>query len=294
MRRALLVLAFLMGCLLPVWAQAHPGHLHGFTITGMPDPDGEPTATVTREFWVYVPTGRIGQYLPVVAHMHGRGGYGPTVAQRDGIIAEAEARGYLLVIGQSYEEGWNFLHGVPPEDAVNAQADVRYWDVILNYVTANYRTSQRLFGIGMSQGGMMTYALLCGGGSSYHWDAIVTHSSTLNNRPCLPQGTSLLHIHGYKDGVVPFLGGVGPNGGHFLPVLEGIDLMAQANGCPTLSPWVPLPPTINQSYATGCNGLEFWLVLIRDGQHVWFGPNRSYPNNYPSTRRAFDFFDSLR
>jgi polyhydroxybutyrate depolymerase len=108
--------------------------------------------------------------------------------------------------------GWNAgkCCGQPAERKVD---DVAYLQATVKAIAAKYGVDQnRIFGVGHSNGAMMTQRMMC---ESSVYSAAVSISGTLENEASncpLARGKRLMAIHGDDDQNVPVKGGKGSKG----------------------------------------------------------------------------------
>jgi polyhydroxybutyrate depolymerase len=135
------------------------------------------------------------------------------VAEKNGfIVAYLNGTPVARLLGAD-KLGWNAgggCCGVPSETNVD---DVGYIESAVNYLVGKYGVDPaRVYGIGHSNGAMMTMRLMC---ETNLYAAAVSIAGPLNLRvqSCpAAHGKRVLSIHGADDQNVPIAGGVGPKG----------------------------------------------------------------------------------
>jgi polyhydroxybutyrate depolymerase len=109
--------------------------------------------------------------------------------------------------------GWNAGGGCCGQPAENDVDDVRYIRSVVAHLIPQYGIDQgRIFGIGHSNGGMMTQRVMCETGL---YAAAISISGPLNleSANCrAARGKRILAIHGADDANVPIAGGRGTQG----------------------------------------------------------------------------------
>jgi polyhydroxybutyrate depolymerase len=109
--------------------------------------------------------------------------------------------------------GWNAGGGCCGQPAENNVDDVRYIRSVVAHLTPQYGIDpSRIFGIGHSNGGMMTQRVMCETGL---YAAAISLSGPLNleGANCAAaRGKRMLAIHGADDANVPIAGGRGTQG----------------------------------------------------------------------------------
>ncbi|RFO98237.1 hypothetical protein DIC66_05880 [Rhodoferax lacus] len=188
------------------------------------------TATETyagRSAVVYLPT-----HLParglraLVVVLHGGLGNAQRIADQQSesalnLNAQAEANGFIVaylngtpvarLLG-AQRQGWNAGNccGLPAQKQVN---DVAYIQAAVQGIAKKYGVEdKRIFGVGHSNGAMMTQRMVC---ETSLYAAAVSISGTLENgaSQCpAAHGKHILALHGADDQNVPIAGGRGSKG----------------------------------------------------------------------------------
>jgi len=213
-------------------------------------PDGSSAHTMTagglsRTYRVYKPTG-LPAAAPLVVMLHGGFGSGEQAEKSYGWDQLADSAKFIVAYPDGLGRAWN-VHGCcgrPAKDGVG-------------FVTAM---------VGISNGGMMSYTLACTSGILA---AIGPDSATQLDACTAPHPTSVMHIHGTADLLIPY------NGGHGLGVVNGPSV-ADVNaswrnidqcGQPALS--TDGPVTTSTAECPGNRSVV--LVTIDGGGHQWPG-----------------------
>jgi polyhydroxybutyrate depolymerase len=109
--------------------------------------------------------------------------------------------------------GWNAGGGCCGQPAENNVNDVRYIRGVVAHLASRYGVDQnRIYGMGHSNGGMMTQRVMCETGL---YAAAISISGPLNleSANCsAARGKRILAIHGEEDSNVPIAGGRGTQG----------------------------------------------------------------------------------
>ena len=117
---------------------------------------------LTREFYIYVPSGYSENISPVsvLFSLHGGGDYAETNMQYSGFKEHADTDTFILIYpqGSYYEDkgttGWNTEEG-----GVN---DVAFIESIIDWIGDNYNVQlNEVYAAGFSNGGFMAYHLAC-------------------------------------------------------------------------------------------------------------------------------------
>jgi polyhydroxybutyrate depolymerase len=149
---------------------------------------------------------------------------------------------------------------------------------------------KRIYAVGYSLGAMMSYRAACEMSDTFA--AVAPVAGGLTFSPCEPaQPVSILQIHGMKDNLVPYQGGIGGfMGGKttFPAVQDTISSWAKLDGC-TGSPQVEKQGTIGTHtiYATCKDGSAVELYVID-------GLGNNWPSQYvlPASQLIWDFFQA--
>jgi len=230
---------------------------------------------IIRTFSYYVPATYVpGQPAPMLIGLHGLGSSGEDFAQYRDFRSIADSAGLILVhpdgssiLGIKF---WNY--GNIPGSEVD---DVGFIEILIDHISAQYSINQnRIYCVGMSNGGFMAYALACRSsrfaaiGSVTGSMGVDTYNSCLPDRP-LP----VIHIHGTEDSVNPYSGTSTSKS-----IDDVIKLWVNKNGCNIMA--TNGIPNIDQNdgataekqlYSGGINGNKVALVKVKGGGHSWPG-----------------------
>lgn len=231
---------------------------------------------LTRTYHVYVPPGISPGPRPLVVGFHGGGGAGLSFANRTGLRDMADASGFILALPDGVRGSWNtnsiYPQGYAEEVGIDDLSFVR--QMLAEVTAAQNVDSSRIFAMGMSRGGMMSYLVGCEMPGQFA--AIAAVAGTLSSGTCSdPGGASLLHIHGTQDERVPFEGGRGDFTARgqegWASAREGIQIFATTEQCSIA--WQSqqvTPDTVCQR--TSCPGsAEVEYCLVQGGGHTWPG-----------------------
>jgi polyhydroxybutyrate depolymerase len=263
------------------------------TATSLQNPSpslGESKHTLThdgrqRSYILYVPPllDR-SQPLAVVFVFHGGSGNAQSAIRMTEFNKIANQNGFLVVYpngtGRLSSEKlltWNGGRccGYAQENNVNDISLVRA--IVADLQTLAEIDPQRIYGTGMSNGGILSHRLGCEAADLFA--AIAPVAGTLNFSPCNPsQPVSVLIFHGTADQHLPYNGGVGPEsrvGVDFASVQESVDFWTTFNACNS-QPQTETFADIQHQVWSGCrDGTAVELYSILDGGHAWPGGNSS-------------------
>jgi polyhydroxybutyrate depolymerase len=200
----------------------------------------------------------------------------------------ADQNGFLLVYPSGVSGTWNAgtCCGAAVDSKVDEAAFIRQLlDDLGKTATIDPR---RVYATGYSLGAMMAYRAACEMSDTFA--AIAPVAGALVFSPCQPQQpVSVLQVHGKKDVLVPYQGGVGgfmDGKTVFLPVEDTISMWAQLDGC-SGSPQVEQQGTIGTHtvYASCKSGSSVELYLLD-------GLGNNWPSQYVLTvsQLIWDFF----
>jgi polyhydroxybutyrate depolymerase len=253
-----------------------------------PDAWATTTRTVTvggleRSFVVSAPASALtADRLPLLIMLHGAGGDAASFASLTGMTPLAEQSNFVVVYPNGTpgarvpgELAWNAGEccGTPARTGLD---DVAFIDELITNVEVHFHTDpERVFVAGYSNGGMLSYRLVCELGERVAGIADV--SGAFNVPECAaPAPTAVLIIHGTADSVVPYDGGatsaeVAERFGAWTnaSVAAAVDSWATTNEC-DLEPVATTRGAVTTSRFTSCaadSSLE--LVSIAGGAHRW-------------------------
>ena len=246
--------------------QSHPGSLH---IGGR-----------TRTYFVHTPPGYNPTVpTPLVIVLHGGGGNAEGAEKMSGMSAIADAQNFLV----AYPNGtgafrdrlltWNI--GVCCGYAMkNGVDDVAFLSALLDKLEHSYAVDpRRVYVTGMSNGGMMTYAVACALSSRI---AAISPVAGALDMPCRPaDAVSVIIFHGTDDEFVPFNGGIGPRqlGGprDDKPVSYAVDFWVREDACNPAPQRTETKDLRTDTYS-GCNdGTAVILNAVLGQNHAWPG-----------------------
>jgi polyhydroxybutyrate depolymerase len=267
-----------------------------------------------REFMVHVPKSyATSKKLALVLALHGGGGGMKYQANDEnyGLITASERDGYIVVFPNGYSKNrqglfatWNA--GECCGDARDKNIDdVGFLKAVIEQVQRNASIDrQRIYSIGMSNGGLMSYRLACEIPDIIR--GIMPVAGTDNTKVCTPKkAVAVLHVHALNDDHVLYNGGAGKTFRDPSKVNEFTSVPA------TISKWVALNhanPTAERVlsvpgahcdlYKAGPGGAPVKLCVTETGMHSWPGGTKSRADEPPSqaidaNKMMWAFFQSL-
>ena len=222
-----------------------------------------------RSFYLNVPTSYNPETAtPLLLAFHSRTTTGREIMASSEILPWAASMNIIVVAvnGAVYEGASSWNAGNCCTNATTYEEnDVLLTSTIIDYVkTQTTIDSNRVWAMGHSNGGMLSYRLACD--LSDKITAIAVVAGALVDDTCTPtKPVSTLHIHGNLDPTIPFQGG----GKFETPsIYHSVQDMAHRNSCAG-SPQESSDPT-EERYIWSCtSGVETQLVNYQEQIHNW-------------------------
>ena len=250
----------------------------GQTIDGsMVTPDGR-----TRTWHLYVPTTLpADEPVPLLVGLHGGTGWGKQFQRSSGFDGIAEANGFLVVFADGVGVGptetlrtWNGGGCCGP--AMNDDVDdVAFISLLIDQLTSDHDIDPaRIYAAGHSNGAVLSIRLACELADQIV--AVGFQAGSMAIDDCDPvEPVSMLHLHGLADASVPVEGGVGEGitKTNWNPVIDGLQELAAAEGCPEPTTVTdPDQPELQIQRWSPCDdGTTIEYVLVPDANHAWMG-----------------------
>jgi polyhydroxybutyrate depolymerase len=222
-----------------------------------------------RTYRLFLPTGfNAATPAPLVLNFHG---YGSNALEQEfysGFDQVADTAGVVVAYPNGIGAAFEPFHTVD---------DVGFVDALIARLHDQYNVNlNRVYSTGLSNGGFMTFVLVCELAHRFAAVADVAGSMQINGPAlCEPSETlPTLHIHGTADNVVPYNGN-----GNFISVTNLMTFWAQRNGCST-TPTVTALPNVAPADGTTTDVLEYGncqdahrvvLYRVNGGGHTWPG-----------------------
>jgi polyhydroxybutyrate depolymerase len=241
---------------------------------------------IERTYSVYVPEAAENGALPVVVALHGRLGSGESMARMSGLSAVAEEEGFIAVYPDGLNGEWKYFGGILDDESLNTPDDVAFLKALVDELAEKFDIdSERVYLIGYSNGGFMTYRMACSENpnpfAGFGIAAALIYPET--ELPCLAAPVRPLVIeHGTADL------GVAWDGIQHQPVrglqvtsrntLQSVSFFAARNGCSTFGAnREDFPGTDGVTYvsrfdfAECTTGQPVRFFAIINGGHTWPG-----------------------
>jgi len=246
---------------------------------------------ITRTYSFYVPALYTSSNpVPLVIGLHGTGSSGTQFAQYRNFRPIADTANFIMVhpdgstmLGQKF---WNFGNVLG-----STVDDVGFFDALIDTISAHYSINQnRIYSVGMSNGGFMTYYLACQTNRFAAIGSVTGSMGTTMYNNCNPQRpTPSIHIHGTSDPTNPYAGNSTSKS-----ISAVTRFWVNQNGCDTV-PVVTSVPNTNTAdgataerhlYSNGINGNTVEHFKVIGGEHTW--PNSPMPGSTDVTCMDFD------
>ena len=212
-----------------------------------------------------------GERLPMVVVLHGHSANSELVRLNGGWDIQVAKHRFIALLPNGIGESWNAGNCCRPAMTLGMD-DVAFIDSAISDMAKRPEVDPaRVFMVGESNGGMMTYRYLCD-----HADRIVAAASVIgtNVSGCEPsRALPFLHVAGTSDEVVPYGGGSSAPGrvlagGDFPPARDTISALAAAQGCAAPTSTVDgIVETV--TYAPCSDGSRVEFATITGLTHVW-------------------------
>ena len=229
---------------------------------------------ITREYIVLTPDSYDGSTpLPVVINFHGSGGCADDFAEMEADLTSlANNNDFLLVYPQGVLDAEGLPEWRPVADSSQSiqDNDFIFVERIIEDIGNEFNVnSERIYAIGLSNGGMMAYGLACRRANLIA--AVGVMAGTMLTDTCNQDDyTSVIHFHGTEDTIVPLEGSQ-----DFPSVTGSIQYWVTHNNISTEATIDSLDNgTVTRAvYDGGAEDSSVALYTIQNGYHVWFDDN---------------------
>lgn len=261
-----------------------------------PLPDGTTVHTMAfggldRTYRVHKPPG-LTAAAPLVVMLHGAFGDGEQAEDSYGWDQVADSAKFVVAYPDGIGRTWN-AHGCCGRAEQENIDDVGFITTMVGEISAAMPIDKsRVYVAGISNGGIMSYALAC---NSDIFAAIGPDAATMLD-PCpAPHPTSVIHIHGTGDRLVPYDGGQGAStvNGPSIPDVNAF--WRKVNQCGP--PDVTIKAPVTTSIAACADHRSVELITIDGGRHQWPGGTTFLERLGPShalnaTETIWQFFEA--
>jgi polyhydroxybutyrate depolymerase len=203
---------------------------------------------------------------PLVVMLHGATGTGELAEKSYGWDQLADSAHFVVAYPDGVGHTWNG-HGCCGKAMRENVDDVGFITAMVGQISAGLPIDKsRVYAAGISNGGIMSYTLACNTGI---FAAIGPDSATMLDACTAPHPTSVIHIHGTADKLVPYNGGQGWStvNGPSIADLNAFWRKADQCGPPDVTTNAPL--TTSTAACADKRGVV--LITIDGGRHQWPG-----------------------
>jgi polyhydroxybutyrate depolymerase len=220
---------------------------------------------LNRSYRVYHPAG-LPAAAPLVVMLHGVTGSGKQAENFYGWDSLADSAKFVVAYPDGIGRAWNG-HGCCGQAARENIDDVGFITAMVGQISAAIRIDKtRVYATGMSNGGIMTYTLACNSGI---FAAIGPASATQLDTCAAPHPTSVIHIHGTADRLVPYNGGDSTSYVDGPPIADVNAFWRNADHCG--QPVITTNAPVTTSTAACAGNRSVVLITIEGGRHAWPG-----------------------
>jgi polyhydroxybutyrate depolymerase len=254
------VLVVAAGCAVPGSA-APQGFTEGSTLHTMS------FGGLNRAYRLYIPAG-LASPAPLVVMMHGGFGSAQQAERAYGWDELADTAKFVVAYPDGVGRAWNVNGGCCGRPGRENVDDVGFVTAVVDDVAVNVNIDpHRRYATGISNGGMLAYALACDTGT---FAAIGPDSATQLDECATPHPTSVMQIHGTADPRIRYDGSPGtgfatPDGGPSTPDLNAF--WRSVDRC--APPAATTDGAVTTSTADCPDGRSVVLVTVDGGGHEW-------------------------
>jgi polyhydroxybutyrate depolymerase len=247
-----------------------------------------------RTYYLHTPSSYQSQHpLPLVLAFHGSGQQGQEMAEFTALNRLADQKGFMVVYPDGLNKKWN-VSGLNPEN------NLEFVPALISHLSHLRSVDpQRIYAVGLSNGGFLLQKLACQKPSQIAAFATVAASLPVQFQANCQQQTpiSLLMINGTGDDVVPWEGGSPPNvnvGRNLsIPPIPKVAEFWRSHDACNASPQVEQRPDKRVQvwrYQQCRNGSEVTLIALNGAGHIWSGGGFGQSPFIDSTEAVWDFF----
>ena len=220
---------------------------------------------LNRTYRLYKPAG-LPATAPLVVMLHGAFGTGEQAEKSYGWDSLADSAKFIVAYPDGIGRAWN-AHGCCGQPARDGIDDIGFITAMVGQISTSIGVDRsRVYATGISNGGLMSYALACNSGI---FAAIGPDSATQLDACTAPHPTSVMHIHGTADRLVPYNGGQGASvvNGPAVPDVNAFWRNVDQCGPPTANTNGPVTTSTTEC----AEGRSVVLITIDGGGHQWPG-----------------------
>lgn len=218
-----------------------------------------------RVYRVHKPAG-LPASAPLVVMMHGAMGTGQQAERAYGWDQLADSAKFVVAYPDGLNRVWNVNGGgCCGRSARDGVDDVAFLTTVVSDIAHHVGIDPaRVYATGISNGGIMSYTLAC---QTTVFAAIGPDAATQLAACASPHPTSVMHIHGTLDLLIPYTGGQGfstLNG----PSVRNVNAFwRDVDRCD--DPVATTSGAVTTSTATCADGRGVVLITVDGGRHQW-------------------------
>jgi len=218
-----------------------------------------------RNYRVHIPAG-LTAAAPLVVMLHGAFGDGEQAERSYGWDQLADSAKFVVAYPDGVGATWNG-HGCCGKAAQQNVDDVGFIIAMIGQISGSLPIdAPRVYATGISNGGIMAYALACNSGIF----AAIGPDAATQLDPCTdPHPTSVIQIHGTADRLIPYNGGQGASTVNGPPIPDVNAFWRKVNNCGP--PDITHQPPVTTSTAACADRRGVELITIDGGRHQWPG-----------------------
>jgi len=227
---------------------------------------------IVREYYVSYPENNDSS-VPLIINMHGFGSYAIQQKNYSQMDSYAHSKGVAVVYPEAINNSWNVGTG----RGLNRQDDVGFINVLIDSIATDYNIDlDRIYACGMSNGGYMSYELICSLSDKITAFGSVTGNFMLNDdQSCsVSREIPLIHIHGTDDRLVDYT----DSRDYAMNTMDSVNYWAKHNQLSELEiqaidDVVPSDKTYVEKFTFYRNNSDTKVVHFKvyNGGHQWFG-----------------------
>tara|TARA_B100001057_G_scaffold451197_1_gene493962 strand:+ start:512 stop:1456 length:945 start_codon:yes stop_codon:yes gene_type:complete len=241
--------------------------------------DGE-----TRSYVIYIPSSyQEDKPTPLMINFHGFGGiasdYAQNIGKYNGLNTTADENNFIVVYPQAVIGQKGSTYWTPGDNGIEniKKNDVYFTKVLISEIASIYNLDQnRVYAVGFSNGGMMSYGLACLGADFIAAVGIMSGISISEDCETPNISTSIIHFHSTEDNILPYEGNRA-----YKAVTDVINYWNNFNGIPNSSQIITEfnnGEVTRYNYTGGNDGSSLVLYKINSslegkGGHAWFNEN---------------------
>lgn len=219
-----------------------------------------------RAYRVYIPDGATVP-APLVVMLHGGFGSAQQAERAYGWDRLADSAKFIVAYPDGIGRAWNVNGGCCGRPGREDIDDVGFINAVVDEIANNINVDRnRVYATGISNGGMMSYALAC---NTTTFAAIGPDSATQLDACGTPHPTSVIHIHGTADRSIRYDGEPGAGVAHIdgPPVPEVNTFWRGVDQCP--APVTTTDGALTTSTADCPDRRSVVLITVANGGHEW-------------------------